>query len=211
MTFNNLVPDPLSPESAYVPRVFGFRVHQSALRQGGGAGSGGSGGGGITHAPLPSNGRRGAGVGAGGAITYPQRMGNVSSTRATEGSSRNNSGGVVGSSGGTGGLPLQEVVKDEEGRDGDSNNEEADISAEVDMSTAAVPANKTEAEIDGETAAEVVGGVPDAMAEKDASKNEENGNVNSNASKKREIIEEGKKSGSSSGLKRPRRGGEAVT
>lgn len=30
MTFSNLVPDPLPPNSAYVPRVFGFRVHMSA-------------------------------------------------------------------------------------------------------------------------------------------------------------------------------------
>jgi hypothetical protein len=33
MTFSNLVPDPLPPDSSYIPRVFGFRVHQSA-RQG---------------------------------------------------------------------------------------------------------------------------------------------------------------------------------
>jgi len=30
MTFSNLVPDPLTADSAYVPRVFGFRVHESA-------------------------------------------------------------------------------------------------------------------------------------------------------------------------------------
>jgi hypothetical protein len=30
MTFSNLVPDPLPTGSAYIPRVFGFRVHQSA-------------------------------------------------------------------------------------------------------------------------------------------------------------------------------------
>lgn len=29
MTFNNLVPDPLPSNSTFVPRVFGFRVHQS--------------------------------------------------------------------------------------------------------------------------------------------------------------------------------------
>jgi len=34
MKFSNLVPDGLPPESAYVPRVFGFRVHQSARQQG---------------------------------------------------------------------------------------------------------------------------------------------------------------------------------
>lgn len=33
MTFNNLVPDGLSEESAYVPRVFGFRVHSSARQK----------------------------------------------------------------------------------------------------------------------------------------------------------------------------------
>jgi hypothetical protein len=30
MTFSNLVPDPLPPESVYVPRVFGFRIHKSS-------------------------------------------------------------------------------------------------------------------------------------------------------------------------------------
>jgi len=30
MTFSNLVPDPLLADSAYIPRIFGFRVHQSA-------------------------------------------------------------------------------------------------------------------------------------------------------------------------------------
>lgn len=39
MTFNNLVPDTLSPESAYVPRVFGFRVHPIARQRNGGGGS----------------------------------------------------------------------------------------------------------------------------------------------------------------------------
>ena len=33
MTFSNLVPDPLPPNSAYVPRVFGFRVHTSAKQR----------------------------------------------------------------------------------------------------------------------------------------------------------------------------------
>ena len=34
MTFNNLMPDPLPSDSAYIPRVFGFRVHKSAWHQG---------------------------------------------------------------------------------------------------------------------------------------------------------------------------------
>lgn len=33
MTFSNLVPDPLPVNSAYVPRVFGFRVHPSARQR----------------------------------------------------------------------------------------------------------------------------------------------------------------------------------
>jgi len=33
MTFSNLVPDPLPVDSTYIPRVFGFRVHQSAARK----------------------------------------------------------------------------------------------------------------------------------------------------------------------------------
>jgi len=33
MTFSNLVPDRLPPGSAYVPRVFGFRVHVSARQR----------------------------------------------------------------------------------------------------------------------------------------------------------------------------------
>jgi len=40
MTFSNLVPDPLPPNSAYVPRVFGFRVHMSARQRAPGASSG---------------------------------------------------------------------------------------------------------------------------------------------------------------------------
>jgi len=35
MTFSNLVPDGLSSDSVYVPRVFGFRVHQSARQRNG--------------------------------------------------------------------------------------------------------------------------------------------------------------------------------
>mmetsp|Transcript_47031 Transcript_47031/g.56880 ORF Transcript_47031/g.56880 Transcript_47031/m.56880 type:complete len:393 (+) Transcript_47031:230-1408(+) len=35
MTFSNLVPDRLPPEAVYVPRVFGFRVHQSARQRAG--------------------------------------------------------------------------------------------------------------------------------------------------------------------------------
>lgn len=33
MTFSNLVPDGIPSESAYVPRIFGFRVHQSARQR----------------------------------------------------------------------------------------------------------------------------------------------------------------------------------
>jgi len=33
MTFSNLVPDPLTPDSTYVPRIFGFRVHSTARQR----------------------------------------------------------------------------------------------------------------------------------------------------------------------------------
>lgn len=69
MTFNNLVPDPLPANSTYIPRVFGFRVHQSAHRQGG------------ASYPNPNNGRRGG--------SYGQRA-NMTSTRV----SRGNGGGI---------------------------------------------------------------------------------------------------------------------
>lgn len=42
MTFNNLVPDALSPETSYVPRVFGFRVHHLGRQRNGGGGGGGT-------------------------------------------------------------------------------------------------------------------------------------------------------------------------
>jgi hypothetical protein len=40
MTFSNLVPDRLPSDSAYVPRVFGFRVHSSARQRASGASAG---------------------------------------------------------------------------------------------------------------------------------------------------------------------------
>mmetsp|Transcript_49164 Transcript_49164/g.73305 ORF Transcript_49164/g.73305 Transcript_49164/m.73305 type:complete len:308 (+) Transcript_49164:153-1076(+) len=42
MTFSNLVPDPLPPDSQYIPRVFGFRVHSSARQRAAASGSAGS-------------------------------------------------------------------------------------------------------------------------------------------------------------------------
>eukprot|EP00980_Cylindrotheca_fusiformis_P007212 scaffold1525_cov142-Cylindrotheca_fusiformis.AAC.12 len=51
MTFSNLVPDRLASDSAYVPRVFGFRVHMSAnLRT-----APSTTGLGATAAPVPNN------------------------------------------------------------------------------------------------------------------------------------------------------------
>jgi hypothetical protein len=37
MTFPNLVPDPLPTGSAYIPRIFGFRIHKSARQRPAGA------------------------------------------------------------------------------------------------------------------------------------------------------------------------------
>ena len=62
MTFNNLVPKPLNSKSKYVPRVFGFRVHDSARQRPPTTGTGNAGrrhGGGNGHAASAS--RSGAG------------------------------------------------------------------------------------------------------------------------------------------------------
>jgi len=198
MTFNNLVPDPLVPDSAYIPRVFGFRVHQSALvRQGGG-------GGGEAYAALANNGRRGGGVAAAAAATYytQRNMGNVSSTRATAGSSRSNGGG------GFVGLPIQDGVVKGEGREGDSNNEEGDVGA-VSKKTDSGLEDVVPTEV-GETAAGATATTVDEIDVK-TEPFADSGDGSTNQSKKRELTDEGRRSGSSSGSKRPRRGGEAGT
>jgi hypothetical protein len=110
MTFNNLVPDPHPPDSAYVPRVFGFRVHRSAHR-----GSGGEG----TVGAYSGNGRR-----VGGASSYVQRSTvNMASTRVAGGSSR-----------GGNGVPMQEMsngVKDDEKEEEDDVEGGGDIGMEA--------------------------------------------------------------------------------
>lgn len=58
MTFNNLVPDPLDQQSAYIPRVFGFRVHQSARQRNSGGGSGSAAAFSSTTLPQASSSRR---------------------------------------------------------------------------------------------------------------------------------------------------------
>ncbi|KAL3791173.1 hypothetical protein ACHAWO_013604 [Cyclotella atomus] len=64
LTFNNLVPDPLPADSAYIPRVFGFRVHQSSGCVVGSSGRGQSGVTTLTASALRSSsgGRRGVGA-----------------------------------------------------------------------------------------------------------------------------------------------------
>ncbi len=185
MTFNNLVPDPLLPDSAYIPRVFGFRVHQSALvRQGGGGGGGGSGGG--PYAAFSNNGKRGGGAAV---ASYSQRsLGTVSSTRATGGSSRTYVGVF-------GGLPIQDGLG-KEGKDGDTNNEEAEAEVELKKADSSL---EDGAPAEREGAAEVV----DEMNEK-ATPTADNGDVSGNLSKKRDLPDEGKRSKSGSGSKRPR-------
>ncbi|KAL7438417.1 hypothetical protein ACHAXH_005869 [Discostella pseudostelligera] len=195
MTFNNLVPDPPLPDSAYIPRVFGFRVHHSALvRQGGGGGGG-------AYAALANNGRRGGGTSA--AATYSQRnLGNVSSTRATAGSSRSNGGG------GFAGLPIQDGVVNDEGREGNSNNKEGDVGAVSKKADSGLEEGvPTEV---GEAAAGATARTVDEIDVK-TEPIADNGDSGTNPSKKRELTDEGKRSGSSSGSKRPRRGGEAGT
>ena len=82
MTFNNLVPDPHPPDSAYVPRVFGFRVHRSALR-----GSGVEG----TVGAYSGNGRR-AGVSSSNA---QRTVANQALSRVAGGGSRGGNGALM--------------------------------------------------------------------------------------------------------------------
>uniref|UniRef100_A0A7S2H9S8 Casein kinase II subunit beta n=1 Tax=Helicotheca tamesis TaxID=374047 RepID=A0A7S2H9S8_9STRA len=58
MTFNNLVPDRISADSAYVPRVFGFRVHQSARQRSGCGGAGSAAAFSSSTIPQANNSRR---------------------------------------------------------------------------------------------------------------------------------------------------------
>ena len=172
MTFNNLVPDPHPPDSAYVPRVFGFRVHRSAHR--------GSGGGGTVGA-YSGNGRR-----VGGASSYAQRsMANMTSTKVTGAGSR------VGT-----GMPMQEIsngVKDDENEGEDEKGvEDAGIgAAEEVVTTSLKPLKKEDSGDDnGQAAAAEEGG--DCAIDETATKDDdnrkrekgENSDISSNASKR---------------------------
>ena len=188
MTFNNLVPDPLPANSTYIPRVFGFRVHQSAHRQGGTGSS----------YPNPNNGRRGG--------SYGQRV-NMTSMRVSRGS---------GGGGGGGGVPSQvttsnAVVKDEAkggGGGGDNNNNNnnkgaADVAGKAatmtPKPTKKAGNNDDEAATAAASAADAVEGATDGAKEKaTANKNDGNGGGDgtSNSSKKR-TKSDGAKSGSS--------------
>ena len=185
MTFNNLVPDPLPANSTYIPRVFGFRVHQSAHRQGGTGSS----------YPNPNNGRRGG--------SYGQRV-NMTSMRVSRGS---------GGGGGGGGVPSQvttsnAVVKDEgKGGGGGDNNNNNKVAADVAGKAATMTPRPTkkagnnddEAATAAAAAADAVEGATDGAKEKaTANKNDGNGGGDgtSNSSKKR-TKSDGAKSGSS--------------
>ena len=182
MTFNNLVPDPHPPDSAYVPRVFGFRVHRSAHR--------GSGGGGAVGA-YSGNGRR-----LGGASSYAQRsMANMTSTKVTG----------AGSRGGTG-LPMQEIsngvkVDKNEGGEDEKGVEYAGIgAAEEAVTTSLKPIDKEGSENDDEQAAALEEG-GDCAIDETATTNDDN--------RKREIGENSDRSSNAS--KRQRCSVEAVS
>ncbi len=129
MTFNNLVPEPLHPDSAYVPRVFGFRVHRSAHQ--------GSGGGGIVGGYL-GNGRR-----VGGSSSYAQRsIANMTSTRVAGG----------GSHGGNG-VPMQEISNEKEEKVRGVEDSGMGAADEV-VTTSPKPSKKADSGNDGEQAEE---------------------------------------------------------
>lgn len=127
MTFNNLVPDPLPPNSAYIPRVFGFRVHRSAHRQ--------------PPPALSNGGRRGGST--------------MTSGRANMTSSRHATVGGGGGARGGGGVPAQVttgVVRD----DGKGDSKGAEAGATVGKAAALTPkpSKKTVAGNDDGAAAE---------------------------------------------------------
>mmetsp|Transcript_37655 Transcript_37655/g.82483 ORF Transcript_37655/g.82483 Transcript_37655/m.82483 type:complete len:392 (+) Transcript_37655:392-1567(+) len=115
MTFNNLVPKPLNSKSKYVPRVFGFRVHDSARQRPPTTGTGSAGrkhGGGSGHAASAS--RSGAGraveasaeaAAAAGPSSPPAEAG-LAAVPADGGMGQQNGKGGTGKAGpGRGGLP----------------------------------------------------------------------------------------------------------
>ncbi|KAL7531980.1 hypothetical protein ACHAXR_004345 [Thalassiosira sp. AJA248-18] len=199
MTFNNLVPDPLPPNSAYIPRVFGFRVHQSAHRQGGNSGS---------YPAMSNNGRRGG-------ASYAQRMANMTSTRASGGGTRGG-GGVV---------PVQNtttgVVKADKGAAAAVEAGPVGGTAGKAVTLTPKPSKKTGNDDGAAAAAAIVAaegaGVGDGAKEKATLAND-GGDGNSNSSKKRAKSDGGKNSGSSNenganksgSLKRQKRGADVT-
>mmetsp|Transcript_19634 Transcript_19634/g.41179 ORF Transcript_19634/g.41179 Transcript_19634/m.41179 type:complete len:391 (-) Transcript_19634:210-1382(-) len=184
MTFNNLVPDPLPPESAYIPRVFGFRVHQS-LRQQSIAGSGSAAA--YSATVLSHNGRRG---GASGGFAS-QRVANVTSIAA----------GAAGEENALlAGTPAQGREAAGEGKADKSTSTAAAAEATAQQdgekvmvtnsSTPKSPGKKAETAND-EVAADDDDGEKEKAAANDA------GDGNSNSSKKRAKSDGGKNSGSS--------------
>jgi len=94
MTFNNLVPDPLDPTSAYVPRVFGFRVHQSARQRNSGGGAASAAAFSSSTLPQANNNRRAiaaAPVAVSGRPTSAMTTGVTSAAAGGPSSTRNTS------------------------------------------------------------------------------------------------------------------------
>ena len=185
MTFNNLVPDPHPPDSIYIPRVFGFRVHRTAHRGSGGAVAVAVGGGAITAGG--TNGRKVVGVGEGA-------RGNMTTSTRTA---------FTGGGGGDNGVPpVQEIsngsmkVELKVGGDGKGEDEAKAEAADEQKSIIKVD-NKKMDDVDTEVAA--------AVEEKECAIDE----TTTAATNKREKGETSDRS-SSNTSKRQRRSVEAV-
>lgn len=183
MTFNNLVPDPLPPESAYIPRVFGFRVHQSVRQQS----IAGSGAAAYSATALSHNGRRG-GVSGGFAS---QRVVNMTSTAAGAAGEENALVAgtlVLGKDAGEGKADKSTSTAAAAEAPGKQDGEKAKV---TNSSTLKSPGKKAE------TANDEVAADGDDDGEKEKAAANDAGDGNSNSSKKRAKSDGGKNSGSS--------------
>ena len=185
MTFNNLVPDPLPPGSAYIPRVFGFRVHKISRQQnitGGGSAA-------AYSAAAPSHNGRSGRASAG---FSSQRVVNMTSTPA----------GPAGGDPRTG-TPIQEARAGKDAAQevkadkptlaaADAGNvaaQQAGDKSKVSNASTPKSAGKKSGGANDDGAADVDGAKEKANAD--------GGDGNSNSSKKRNKSDGGKNSGSS--------------
>ncbi len=191
MTFNNLVPDSLPANSAYIPRVFGFRVHHSAHRQerGGKLGLGA-----VRPTTVSYNNRRGG-------ASYAQRRANMTSTRR-------------GSGGGGATVPVQAATAaavKEEGKGGEDGGSKGSAEAGKVAASSPPKVDKKEEGVGAAAAAAAEGGNDAANKEKAAAGGGEAGNNGDGSSKSSTKKRGGSSNASNENGSKKRAKTEAVT